>query len=315
MTVTIRDATPDDLGVIAELYTRFLPDEPTTAEMLRAEDDLAPANMHWRRFVAEQNGRVVGTSWAGQFTGMYHPDKYLVNVIVDPERQGRGVGRALTAHLDEHLGARGVLSTLADAREDHARSVAFLEARGYEEVKRYFESRLDLTAFDFAPFEDRARVHPEYTLRTYEDLRANDPAFEQQLFELFDAVRQDVPRPEPATPLTPEDFARRARHPLFRPEGVLVAVHTPTGEYAGLTELYASSGAYLNTGLTGVRRAHRRRGLAFALKLASLRWARAQGAPEVRTGNESLNRPMLSINEALGYVKQPAWVQYRKTYR
>jgi GNAT superfamily N-acetyltransferase len=245
---------------------------------------------------------------------MYHPDKYNVDVIVHPDACGQGVGRALAEHLDAHLSARGVVSTLAGTREDHARAVAFIRARGYQEVKRYFESRLNLNAFDFAPFRERERVHPEYTLATYRDLETRDPAFHDRLYEMFDAVRQDVPRPEPATPLTREDFERRAQHPHFLPDGVLIAVHVPSGDYAALTELFTSDATHLSTGLTGVRREHRRRGLAFALKLASLRWAHAQGVSEVRTGNESLNRPMLSINEALGYLKQPAWVQYRKLY-
>ena len=38
-------------------------------------------------------------------------------------------------------------------------------------------------------------------------------------------------------------------------------------------------------------------------------------APAIKTWNESNNRAMLSINEALGFVKQPAWVNYHKTIK
>jgi GNAT superfamily N-acetyltransferase len=70
----------------------------------------------------------------------------------------------------------------------------------------------------------------------------------------------------------------------------------------------------LRTGLTGVRRAYRRRGLALALKVRSLAFAKEQGYRRVITENESNNRGMLHINEELGFVKNPAWIHYVKTF-
>jgi mycothiol synthase len=70
----------------------------------------------------------------------------------------------------------------------------------------------------------------------------------------------------------------------------------------------------LNTGLTATRRDFRRMGIALALKLRAIAYAQDKGYREVRTGNESNNRPMLSINEALGFVKQPVWITMVKTF-
>lgn len=56
----------------------------------------------------------------------------------------------------------------------------------------------------------------------------------------------------------------------------------------------------------GSRRSYRRRGIAYA---------RAQGCPTIKTWNESNNHAMLAINEALGFVKQPAWIEFGKTLR
>jgi len=85
--------------------------------------------------------------------------------------------------------------------------------------------------------------------------------------------------------------------------------------YVGLSQLWYSPEAdMLRTGLTGVRRAYRRRGLALALKVRSLAFAKEQGYRRVITENESNNRGMLHINEQLGFIKNPAWLHYVKTF-
>ena len=64
--------------------------------------------------------------------------------------------------------------------------------------------------------------------------------------------------------------------------------------------------------LTAVLRDERGKGIAMALKLKTIEYARAEGLREIRTWNASINRPMLAINEALGFAKQPAWITFGK---
>jgi GNAT superfamily N-acetyltransferase len=105
-------------------------------------------------------------------------------------------------------------------------------------------------------------------------------------------------------------------NPDLLPEANLVAVD---GEkLVGMTNLWASQATdrILYTGFTGVLPAYRRRGIATALKVRALTFAKghlssAGEAPLVRTGNEESN-PMLQINLRLGFLHRPADLVYLK---
>ena len=68
----------------------------------------------------------------------------------------------------------------------------------------------------------------------------------------------------------------------------------------------------LYQGLTATTREYRGRGLALAIKLQTIEYARTHGYREIRTWNDSLNMPMLHINAALGFARQPAWITFEQ---
>jgi RimJ/RimL family protein N-acetyltransferase len=63
---------------------------------------------------------------------------------------------------------------------------------------------------------------------------------------------------------------------------------------------------------TGTLRAYRGRGLALAAKLASIRWAAANGIAMMATANDETNAPMLAINRRLGYRPAGRRVEWLK---
>jgi GNAT superfamily N-acetyltransferase len=182
---------------------------------------------------------------------------------------------------------------------------------------RDWESRLDVMNFDFGPYadvEERVRFQG-IVIKTMRELES-DPQRDRKLYELEETLSLDVPHPEPQTSLGFEFFEDALlKNPNLLPDAYFVAVDGDT--YVGSSALWASqaSGDDLYTGLTGVRREYRRKGIALALKLRDIAYAREHGVKVIKTWNESNNRPMLSINEQLGFVKQPAWVNFTKVLR
>ena len=79
--------------------------------------------------------------------GSYHPQRFQLQLCVAPEAQGQGVGTRLFEAVLEDLRPLDPLSLSVQVREADTRAMRFAEVRGFQEVKRDFESILALDAF------------------------------------------------------------------------------------------------------------------------------------------------------------------------
>jgi GNAT superfamily N-acetyltransferase len=281
----IRDFTRSEADYAAALAidNACFPEYPGTVEEMKHGDASRSAKIKHRRLVAERDGVMLGVGNYGQFEGMYHPRKFSLGIFVHPDHQGSGVGRALYGALLQALAPFEPISLRANVREDQARTLRFLGDRGFDEDMRSWESRLDVPSFDPAPFAgamERAR-QAGITFATMAELQARDPEHRQRLYELDIAAGMDGDR--------------------------YVGMSTLRTSLADPSELYV--------GFTGVLREYRGKGIAMALKLLAIDYARQRGVKTIKTWNASINRPMLRINEALGFARQPAWILLAKQLR
>jgi len=311
----IRPFTPEDYPTLARIASATFPDYPASAEEKEFGDTRRDPKCLHARWLAEREGQPVGYGEYGQRSSAYHPRRFHINVIVQPDCQGMGLGRALYDQVLSALTPFDPLSVRARTREDRTRSVRFLQERGFAEDMRSFESRLDVAAFDPVPFADaEARVRAlgvEFkTLRELEDT----PGHWQKHYEMGEELSADVPSAEPRTRVEKAVWmAARIQNPGLLRDAYLFAVKGE--EYVGVTMLKASGGDDLVTGLTGVKRAYRRQGIALALKVRAIAWAKQNGYPLIKTWNEANNRGMLGINERLGFIRQPAWLDMVKVLK
>jgi GNAT superfamily N-acetyltransferase len=314
----IRLFTPKDYPAMLEVFNAAIPEYPLSVEEIRFEDEHADPKCRKQRWVAERGGRVVGVGEYYQRASRYHPHKFWIDGYVHPDHQGQGIGSALYDHVTAALQSLDPLALLCVVEEDKTHSLSFIKERGWQEESRTWISRLDLNTFDstsYAGLEAKMRAQ-RIEIKTFNELEC-DPDRNRKLYDLRWAIQQDVPASGGMAP-TPIDYEFFVQNylsgPTFMPEGYFVAIQG--NEYVGLSNFWGTDGRQtIRTGLTGVRRSYRRKGIALALKLRGIAYAKKQGYAMIETNNASSNRPMLAINERLGFVKQPAVIVFMKVLK
>jgi len=313
--VHVRAFQPEDYAAITDVYNRVDPDYPSTETEVREEDAMWDRDTYVQvRYVAANphTGELVGVAEYNHMPWSFDPGRFMAWIGVRPDRQRLGIGAVLYDRLLEDFRARRATALRTFAREDRAESIAFLGRRGFRELERSWESRLDLTTFDPAKFADRAGIPAGIEVVTLADELVRDPESLHGVYELGSILAPDVPRLDPATTPDFDAWKKHATGPWFLPEAWFLA--KDGDRYVGQSDLGKSEAEpdLLYTGFTGVLREYRGRGIARALKLRALMWAKERGYRSVRTWNSTRNAPMLGINVALGFEKQPAWVTFAK---
>ena len=113
MALRLRDAGPEDLHLVLR-FIRALAEYERLAHEVRADEATLGAFLFGtpRRaeaLVAEWNGTPVGFAvWYYSFsTFLGRPSLYVEDVFVEPAMRGRGIGKAVFAHLASRAVAQG----------------------------------------------------------------------------------------------------------------------------------------------------------------------------------------------------------------
>lgn len=314
--MTVRPFQDDDYAGIVAVANAIYADYPWSVREAR-HDDARYDGVKFvrRRFVgALPDGRVVAHVSYHHVPNVYHPQKFWIDVLVHPEFQRRGFGSRLYDHLMAALAPSRPVKLWGSARETFGYSLRFATRRGFTEIRRAWESRLDAASFNPAPFQARADAAVgRMAVVTVAEEREHDPRWREKLYEMHVEVSADVPRPDVYTPQTIDNFQQRLLdNPSYLPDGHFLA--KDQDRYIAESFVFRSEERpdVLYQGLTATRREYRGRGIALALKLRVAAFAKQRGYREIRTWNDTLNAPMLRINETMGFVRQPAWVMLAK---
>ncbi|MEM7029774.1 MAG: GNAT family N-acetyltransferase [Chloroflexota bacterium] len=315
---TIRpfEETDHDYEGFVAVTNSAWPDEPTTVAMARHNDkDRNPKYLHQRYLVETADKEIVaeGGVWENQWS--YIPGKYGINFEIKAGWVNKGIEEQIYTHLVDYLKQQKLKPTILDAstREDKKERMRFLESHGFKVIMRENVSMLDVQDYDYGRFSDAHQkvVSQGIELLSLADLKNREPDWQQKCYDLVIPIEDDVPSPDAQTPQPLEEFAKSFDHPCFLPDAYFVAVDN--GAWVGISNLWKDDVRTdrLWVGLTGILRSHRRRGIATALKLLTFKYAQANGARYLETGNEE-NNPMYDLNVTLGFKPKPAWLEYRK---
>ncbi|MCJ0702242.1 GNAT family N-acetyltransferase [Frigoribacterium faeni] len=286
-------------------------------------------DMRW--YVVRDAGRIVATgSYESRLDGDGASTAY-VDVMVLPSHRRRGIGSALLAHVEEVARREGRTQAIAYVRstgEAEPRllpptgagsvgagdaAVQLLQGAGWVlgQVVRCSRLALPVDEEALAGIRDRARAAAgdDYRLHTW--VGRSPERWLDDLAALETRMSTDAPSggvDEPEDVWTPERFRDAEEKALAGPRTRFTAVveHVPTGRLAGFSQLEApaerSRPAFQQDTL--VLREHRGHRLGWLLKIATtdLLTAERPGHPGVFTFNAEENRPMLDVNEAVGFV-------------
>ena len=311
------DATDEGYRALSAMQALVYPDYPFSVTELRHEDETWDHSRYFQwRAIRTAGADQVGWAQVNHSRHSFVAGTYWLDLGVVPGARGAGHGSALFAAARAVLQGRGAKRIRSGTKESMADGVSFLLHRGFTETKRDWESRLPVAAFDPTPFAGaRGRIEDQgLRITTLAVELARDPDAARKAYELAEEVNRDIPSADEPTAM---DFETWRKRQLEGPNALLDAYFLATdadGRYLGLSELERSAEdpTFLWQGLTGTRREARGRGIAMALKLETVRYAKERGVDHIKTWNDQTNRRMLSINEALGFVKQPAWIQFQK---
>ena len=300
MSLIVRSATSDDaeLTRFAEVVTEVTPENPTSLEELRWQD----ANYRGERFIAELVGETVGVATVGQILS-YRPDfeRGWVTVLVREAHRRQGIGSALLVAGSRAARAVGKTGFQTSVSERHADGLAFLEHRGFVEFDRYRMVELDVASMHKPAIGQPVGVEIT-TLAARPDLVTSVHAVAELAFP-------DIPHAdEPMQAGTLEEFRKRdVDRPGMPPDAFYVALDAATGDvigYASLMRIPGRPDAAWHD-MTAVSPTHRGRGIATALKRATIVWAIEAGMRVLETGNDVENAPMRAVNASLGYRPIP----------
>jgi N6-L-threonylcarbamoyladenine synthase len=125
MTAHVRPMLADDVTAVAALEARSFRDPWTAAAF--ADELAAPRRAY---FVAEREGVVVG--YAGVM--LVDDDAHLMNVAVDPDHRGHGLGRRLVARALSAAAEMGATRATLEVRPSNAAAIALYESFGLQAV-------------------------------------------------------------------------------------------------------------------------------------------------------------------------------------
>ena len=271
-----------------------------------------------RQYVAEKAGtrQILGYGCIEQ--SIYLP-RYRLFLVTDPHWLKSGVGEPLLGRLTNDLTKAKAVTVSCRACGTQTELLRFLKERGFAEVATLLDLRLPVAEADlshFLPVVDQVKARG-ITITTLAEERIHDNQCVPKLYALTAALGVDDPvRGQFAAPAyNAREASLWLEMPYVLPDAYFIAKQGD--HYVGITDvnLFDAMPDSLTQGFTGVIRERRRQGIATALKMRCIEYARQHDYRII----QSLNRPnqsaALALNQKLGFQLLSSYVTLEKCLR
>ena len=290
------------LDAVTRIESAIFSDCQRDSDKWRAGQQLDDPSKATRKYVAIEadHAQVVGYGAVRETD----PDRYRLNLMVIPEWGRQGVGNAVFAKLEEDLVDMSAVSIQARVRSDQRGALAFAHRNGFSEVHRMEGMTLSVGDIDltrFTPLSERLN-RQEVVFVSLADEQRSESDWVSRLFDLHKMALESWPNDDPTRPnecLSKEVFADSIRDTVTQPKKLFLA--KVGGAYVG----------YCGELGTAVHPGFRRRGIATALKVKFVNFAKKHGVEVLFTS--SANPAIIAMNRNLGYRTQETEVRLIKS--
>ena len=310
----LRTFTENDYDGIVALRNSLYPKHLKTVKIVRHHDNAHKGKIKEKRFVFEVDGIIIVCAGYSQFIDAYHPHKFIIYIHVSNDYINKGYGSISFNFIMKQLQKFDPIKITSEVNEIHSRGIRFFKDRGFTVSMKERESQLDLTAYKPEKYQkeiDRV-LNQGFRIITLSQFRMENKKADYKCWQFERIVAPDMPWTDP---ITIPDFNHYKEYmlsnPRFNPDSWFIVFDGNT--IIGLNNLWTTAlKKVAGTGLTGVLKEYRRRGIATALKHTSLAWAKRYGYDSIKTNNVDSNEGMLKINLDAGFKFMPAWLVFDK---
>jgi mycothiol synthase len=312
MNLHVRTFEDRDYERLSEVLVANDPDSHATPATLRFHDAIQEPRIRSLHLVAADPaagavgfGRVMHVWWA------YHPRRYRLQLDIDPAWQRHGIGSHMFDRLLAQLIDWDAELVRSDAPRARQQSIAFLEQRGFREWRQRWESVLEVAQANLAPLlhADQRVANQGTTITTFatEARRRGTDRLARNIYDTELVIARDEPGNDPdiTEDMSFERFVSvEIETPDALPDGHFLALDSDQLVAVSRVMRDLNHPHILRQGFTGTHPEYRGQGLAQALKLRTIQFARDHGYREIRTSNDFTNEPMLHINDAIGFRRE-----------
>lgn len=316
----IREATEKDYAAIVDIQNKqklSWPERAGTVEALKQGDARRNPRFAYNRWIAEIDQQTVGFCSYAQISPYNQHTTFYINVAVREKYRNQGIGTALCKMMFNELNKYPDAIICADAFDIYPGGLNFLAKFGIKETWRETPVELDVSKCDTAILKSilQKLADENIEIKTIAEL-SSDPERNRKMYDIYTTLSVQVPGEEGYVYSKPDYhdwLAGQIDDPSILHDAYLIVLHE--GKYVGLKEV----GMELNSqaiqcGLMAVLPEYQRKGIAYAMQLKTIEYAKGINCRMLKSCTATSNLPMQNLYAKLGYKKVYEWIQCMRMF-